>query len=100
MLVMRLWPRGVRRDRIGLWLKDAAPSRALLDTYAHAGLALQDFAQRYRLEMLQQRPHALEQLRRLEAEHGTLTLLCHERIPPREYCHRLTLTELLAGRGG
>jgi DNA-binding HxlR family transcriptional regulator len=37
-----------------------------------------------------------QRLRELEREHGTLTLLCHERIPPSEYCHRLALVELLA----
>jgi uncharacterized protein YeaO (DUF488 family) len=29
ILVDRLWPRGVSKDRIGLWLKDIAPSDAL-----------------------------------------------------------------------
>ncbi len=29
ILVDRLWPRGVTKDRIGLWLKDIAPSDAL-----------------------------------------------------------------------
>lgn len=29
ILVDRLWPRGVAKDRIGLWLKDIAPSDAL-----------------------------------------------------------------------
>jgi len=28
-------------------------------------------------------------MRDLEREHGTLTLLCRERIPPSTYCHRL-----------
>ena len=32
----------------------------------------------------------------LEREHGLLILLCHERIPPNEYCHRLTLAALLS----
>lgn len=93
---MRLWPRGVRRDRVDLWLKDAAPSRGLLDAYTHAGLAWQEFERRYRLEILEERPHVLERLEALEATHGTLTLLCHERIPPREHCHRLILADLLA----
>jgi Protein of unknown function, DUF488 len=37
----------------------------------------------------------LQQLRDLEREHGTLTLLCRERIPPGTYCHRRALAELL-----
>ena len=39
-----------------------------------------------------------ERLRHLEREHGTLTLLCHERIPPAEHCHRQILVDLLAER--
>jgi uncharacterized protein YeaO (DUF488 family) len=96
VLVMRQWPRGVRKERVDMWLKDAAPSRALLDAYNHAGLRWAEFEQRYRLEMLHERPAALDQLRRLEAEHGVLTLLCHERIPPRDHCHREVLIDLLS----
>lgn len=29
ILVDRLWPRGVSKDRVGLWLKDIAPSDVL-----------------------------------------------------------------------
>ena len=87
VLVMRQWPRGVRRDRIDLWLKDAAPSRELLRAYRD-GLTWQEFERRYRAEILDERPHVLEQLRQLEQEHGQVTLLCHERMPPHMHCHR------------
>ena len=33
--------------------------------------------------------------RMLNAPKYALTLLCHERIPPREHCHRTVLVELL-----
>jgi len=62
VLIMRLWPRGVRRERVDVWLKDAAPSRELLDEYNHAGLTWQEFERRYRAEIVEQRPHVLEQL--------------------------------------
>ena len=94
VLVMRLWPRGVRRNAIGTWLKDASPSNALLDAY-HAGLPWPEFERRYRAEILEQRPHVLEELHRLEREHEIVWLLCHERIPPEQHCHRLVLKQLL-----
>jgi uncharacterized protein YeaO (DUF488 family) len=94
VLVMRIWPRGVRRSAAHSWLKDAAPSRELLDAY-HAGLPWPEFEQRYRSEILEQRPHVLGELRQLEREHEIVWLLCHERIPPEEHCHRLVLKELL-----
>lgn len=97
MLIMRYWPRGVRRERVDVWLKDAAPSTELLRAYTHQGMSWADFEAGYRAEM-GSRPEVLEQLRQLEHEHGTLTLLCHERIPPHEHCHRRTLAALLRGR--
>jgi uncharacterized protein YeaO (DUF488 family) len=100
VLVMRQWPRGVRKECADVWLKEAAPSRALLDAYNHAGLGWQEFAERYRAEMLDERPSVLDELRRLEAEHEVVTLLCHERMPPSEHCHREVLAELLTMGGG
>ena len=95
VLIMRYWPRGVRRDRVDAWIKDAAPSAELLNAYNHEGLSWDEFERRYRDEILHERPEALQQLRDLEREHGTLTLLCHERIPPQEHCHREVLAQLL-----
>ena len=98
VLVMRQWPRGVRKECVDVWLKEAGPSRALLDAYNHAGLAWEEFAERYRAEMLEERPTVLDQLRDLEKKHGVLTLLCHERMPPSEHCHREVLVDLLRAR--
>ncbi len=95
VLIMRLWPRGIKRSAIDVWLKDAAPSVELLRSYNKEGLPWEEFAARYRQEILEERPHVLQQLADLAREHGALTLLCHERIPPHEHCHRLLLTDLL-----
>jgi uncharacterized protein YeaO (DUF488 family) len=95
VLVMRYWPRGVKRERVDVWLKDAAPSRELVAGYTHQGLPWAEFEQRYRAEILDERPEVLKQLRALEREHAHLTLLCTERIPPHEHCHRLVLLDLL-----
>lgn len=95
VLVMRYWPRGVRRDRVDVWLRAAAPSPDLLRAYTHAGLAWADFERGYRQEMLEQRPDVLDQLRQLEQAHGCLVLLCHERVPPQPHCHREVLAALL-----
>jgi uncharacterized protein YeaO (DUF488 family) len=94
VLVMRQWPRGIRKEGIDLWVKDAGPSRELLQAL-HAGLPWAEFEGRYRLEMLEERSEVLDRLRGLEREHGVLTLLCHERMPPSEHCHREVLLDLL-----
>jgi uncharacterized protein YeaO (DUF488 family) len=95
VLIMRIWPRGVRKDRVDVWMKDASPSRELLDAYHHAGLSWDDFEAAYRREIREERPQVLDELRKLEREHGTVTLLCFERIPPEEHCHRQTLMAML-----
>jgi uncharacterized protein YeaO (DUF488 family) len=93
---MRQWPRGIRKDQADVWLRDAGPSRELLQGYTHGKLPWDDFAQRYRREMLDERAWILDRLRHLEQEHGVVTLLCHERIPPAEHCHREILVDLLS----
>jgi uncharacterized protein YeaO (DUF488 family) len=96
VLITRRWPRGIRKERIDVWLKDAAPSTELLDAHHHLGIAWDEFEARYRSEILDERRDVLGALRELEARHGSLTLLCVERIPPAEHCHRLVLLDLLA----
>ena len=95
VLVMRQWPRGVRKEQTDVWLRDAGPSRELLRAYNQGDLPWTEFERRYRLEMLEERAWILDRLRHLEREHGALTLLCHERIPPAEHCHRQILVDLL-----
>ncbi|MFT8432767.1 DUF488 domain-containing protein [Acetobacter orientalis] len=75
VLVDRLWPRGVSKERahLTLWLKDVAPSTALRQWFGHDPALWDDFQQRYRAE-LAQNPDALNQLVSL-AQHGPLTLL-------------------------
>lgn len=49
ILVERLWPRGVSKDRaaIGLWLKDVAPSTELRKWYGHDPEKWDEFRRRY-----------------------------------------------------
>ena len=54
-LVDRLWPRGVKRTP-GLfdeWAKDVAPSSELRRWYGHDPARFDEFARRYRAELLQ-----------------------------------------------
>jgi uncharacterized protein YeaO (DUF488 family) len=76
VLVDRLWPRGVSREHahIKLWLKEIAPSDALRKWFGHDPKKWAQFQQRYRKE-LAPRKDLLEQVKHLEKEHGTVTLL-------------------------
>lgn len=61
------------------------------------------FATLYRQEVsaAEQEKGLLEEVRRLEGEHGTVTLLCHENLrKPDNDCHREILKEMLDSGAG
>ena len=76
ILVERLWPRGMKKEaaKIDLWMKDIAPSDALRKSYCHDVKKWPSFQMNYRTE-LKKKKHLLKELRSMEKEHGTLTLL-------------------------
>ena len=53
VLVERLWPRGLSKDRaqVDLWLKDIAPSRELRTWYGHDPTKYTEFRGRYEAEL-------------------------------------------------
>lgn len=55
ILVDRLWPRGISRERAGLfaWFRDIAPSHGLRKKYAHMPGRFRDFRQEYLGELAQ-----------------------------------------------
>jgi len=75
VLIDRLWPRGVSRDRAGLdeWDKELAPSAELRQWFGHEPGRFEEFRRRYVDELREQRP-ALAGLRR-RARDGALTLV-------------------------
>lgn len=94
VLVMRRWPRGIKKTAIDLWLRELAPSSELLDAFRNDEISEQEFKERYRVEM-QHQPGALGKVKALERVHGSVLLLCWERIPPHSFCHRFVLKEIL-----
>jgi len=95
ILVDRLWPRGLSRDRaeVDLWAKDVAPSAALRTAFHHDGLPWDAFVSAYRTEL--QGSPALAQLRRTVAEHDRVTLLFGAHDP--QHNQAVVLRDLLAG---
>jgi len=77
VLVDRLWPRGVSKARAALdeWCKDVAPSDELRKWYGHDPARFEEFARRYRRELVDPgRAEALAHLRALASD-GPVTLL-------------------------
>ncbi len=96
VLVMRLWPRGIRRDTVDLWLKDLGAEVANLRAWKAGRLGWPEMRRRY-LAGLRRDPaaDALERLRAL-ARRRTVTLLCSCEDAAR--CHRGLLAAKLAAR--
>jgi uncharacterized protein YeaO (DUF488 family) len=95
VLVDRIWPRGVSRERaaVALWLKDVAPSTALRQWFGHDPARWDGFRQRYFAE-LDAMPEVVAQLRAAAAG-GTLTLVysardtgCNQAVALSEYLQR------------
>src|ERR1700737_3550748 len=76
ILVDRLWARGLTKERAkaGLWLREIAPSDALRKWFGHEPEKWPEFEKRYRRELAKKKD-LLAEIRRLEKEHGTVTLL-------------------------
>ena len=94
VLVDRLWPRGVTKERaaVDLWLKDVAPSAELRADWHHNPGRFDEFAGRYRVE-LEHNP-ATAELQELIAGHPTVTLLYGAKDP--ESNHARVLQDFLA----
>jgi uncharacterized protein YeaO (DUF488 family) len=101
VLVDRLWPRGLAREkaRIDTWLKAVAPSDELRRWYGHDPAKFDDFIARYLDELADpDRGQALRELRAVAAA-GPVTLLTATR--DLQHSQAAVLARLLAvGTGG
>lgn len=94
VLVMRLWPRGIRKEAVDLWLKELGAELANLKAYKAGEIGWPEMKRRYLAGL--RRPEtrtALERLRGL-ARDGAVTLLCACEDEGR--CHRSLLAQALA----
>ena len=76
VLVDRLWPRGMTKEaaKADVWVKDVAPSDALRKWFGHEPEKWAEFQKRYRAE-LSDKKAMIAELKKMEKEHKTLTLL-------------------------
>ena len=75
VLVDRLWPRGLKRDKakVDLWLRDLAPSAELRRWFGHDAARWTEFQERYRAELAGNA--VLDDLRTLLRQGKPVTLL-------------------------
>ena len=93
VLIMRLWPRGIRKDRVDVWLKELGPVVPLLRAFLDGKLGWAEYRRRYRKGLARpEAQDALAEVRRL-ARRGPVTLLCGCADEAR--CHRSLLRDYL-----
>ncbi len=93
VLVMRLWPRGIKKSAVDLWLKDLGAEITNLRAFKAGRIGWPEMRRRY-LAGLRREPaaSALKRLRAM-AKHGRVTVLCSCADPKR--CHRSLLRAAL-----
>jgi uncharacterized protein YeaO (DUF488 family) len=91
VLVMRLWPRGIRKDAVDAWDRELGTPTELIKEWKSGSVPWAEFARRYRASMRGQQERMAGLADR--AERANVTLLCGCRDESR--CHRLLLKELI-----
>ena len=89
VLIMRLWPRGIRKERVSVWLKELGPVPMLLRAYLDDTITWEQYVPRYLAGLA--RPEAQAQLAQVDAaaKDGPVTLFCG--CPDESRCHRSLL---------
>jgi uncharacterized protein YeaO (DUF488 family) len=89
ILVMRIWPRGISKDKIDVWLKDLGTEKDLIKKWKSGKIGWADFAKEYK-KSLRGKEDVLRELA-IESETEDITLLCTDREAA--HCHRTLLAE-------
>ncbi|MBI4589128.1 MAG: DUF488 family protein [Candidatus Rokubacteria bacterium] len=94
ILLMRLWPRGIKKSHVDGWLKELGAELPLIKAWKAGKLSWPEFGRRYLAGL--KKPAAQAQLRDLKARarKGRVTLLCA--CPDEARCHRGLLKRLLS----
>lgn len=91
VLVMTLWPRGVSKGKVDVWLKELGTPRELIKKWKGGEVTWAEFSRGYR-SSLKGKEGLLKSLA-AESRKGTVTLLCTEKDP--SACHRSILKEAI-----
>src|SRR5262245_27858643 len=96
VLIMRLWPRGIRKERVDRWLRELGPIKPLLRGFLDGKVDWPTYRRRYLAGL--RRPEAQAQLAEVRAlsRKGRVTLLCG--CAEERRCHRSLLAAHLRKR--
>ena len=96
ILVMRLWPRGIRKEKVDRWLRELGPVLPLMRGFLASRVAWADYRRQYLAGL--RRPAAQAQIAEVLAlaRRRRVTLLCH--CADARRCHRSLLQAYLLRR--
>jgi uncharacterized protein YeaO (DUF488 family) len=89
ILVMRLWPRGISKDKVDVWMKELGTDRDLIKRWKSGNVTWAEFSREYR-KSLKGKEEELKELAK-ESQEGDITLLCTDKDA--EHCHRTLLAK-------
>ncbi len=94
VLITRWYPRGVKRERYDIWVRELAPSAELLKKYKNSEIEWADFSISL-LSELRDNLDSIEAIHTLQTKGNmeNITLLCHEKDG--EPCHRHMVKNLI-----
>jgi uncharacterized protein YeaO (DUF488 family) len=86
-LISRYYPRGVKKERFDLWIRDLSPTPDLLKEYKKGLIGWPEFSKRFRKQLtsLEASKAAVDRILEI-SKSNTVTLLCYENEG--ENCHR------------
>lgn len=94
VLITRWYPRGVKREKYDIWVRELAPSAELLKRYKNSEIEWCDFSSTL-LSEIRDSMDSIEAIYALQTQNNmqNITLLCHEKdgYP----CHRHMIRDLI-----
>lgn len=91
ILVMRMWPRGIKKEKIDLWIKELGTDKELIHKWKTGKISWTELSKEYK-KSLKGKEELLQQLAS-EAKNKTVTLLCS--CKEEKHCHRHILKQIL-----
>lgn len=95
ILVTRYWPRGVKKERVGQWIRGLGPAPELIKDWKSEKISWDEFKSRYKAEFKDpEKKRLLAELKQtVKSAEADVTLLCTCR--EEEHCHRSLLSAML-----
>jgi uncharacterized protein YeaO (DUF488 family) len=93
VLVMRLWPRGVKKTHVDAWERDLGPPVELMRGFLDGKVPWADYKREYSKNVKKAGKEKLSELRSRAKKGETITLLCW--CPDESRCHRSLLRAIL-----